>query len=217
VVIPPAEPYDEVARAVQDAAQRAGLPRPAVLRLAGDPAGISHSVTELSRARISALFFFGDTRVLDQLAVGAVARQWYPRLFLPGQTAGSAIFALPQAFDGRIHLAYPNLLQDQSTAGRAEFAALRKQYTLPPGHAASQVRALAAAKVLVEALRRAGRSLTRGGVMAELERLDKYETGHVPPLSFAANRRVGARGAHVLTVDLPAGRFRPEVAWVAVD
>lgn len=214
VIVPPAQIYDDVAHAVQDQAQRNGLAAPAVLRLAGDARGIAQAVTELSRSGIEALVFFGDTGVLERLANEAAARGWTPRLLLPGQTAGQGVFALPAPFDGRIHLAYPNLPEDQSARGREEFQALHAKHSLSPGHLASQVRALAAAKVLVEGLRRAGRSLDRSGLVREIEGLSKFDTGQLPALSFAANRRVGARGAHVLTVDLAGGRFRPEDVWV---
>ncbi len=217
VVLPPTAIYDDLARAVADQARRNGQRVPTVLRLAGDDKGIAQAVTELRRSGIEALFFFGDTAILGRLAAMATARDWQPRLFLAGPTAGRAVFGFPESFDGRIHLAYPNLPEDQSEAGRKEFRALREKHALSPGHLAAQVRALAAAKVLVEGLRRGGRQVTRAGMMREIENLDKFDTGQLPPLSFGSNRRVGVRGAHVLTVDLAAARFRPEAVWVDVD
>ena len=217
VVLPPTEIYDDLAHAMADQAMRNGRKPPAVLRLAGDEKSIAQAVTELRQSGIEAVFFFGDTAVLGRLATMATARDWHPRLFLSGPTAGRAVFSFPAPFDGRIHLAYPNLPEDQSAAGREEFRALRQKHSLSPGHLASQVRALAAAKVLVEGLRRGGRKVTRAGLMREIENLDKFITGQLPVLSFGSNRRVGARGAHVLTVDLGAGRFKPEAIWVEVD
>jgi len=217
VVIPPTDIYDDVARVVRDQAQRDGLAAPAVLRLSGDDRGIVQAVTELSRSGSEALLFFGDATVLERIAKEAVARNWSPRLLLPGQTAGRGVFAFPKSFDGRIHLAYPNLPEDQSARGRAEFQKLHAKHNLSQAHLASQVRAFAAAKVLIEGLRRAGRSLDRDGLVREIEGLSKFDTGQLPAISFAANRRVGARGAHVLTVDLAGGRFRPEDVWVDID
>ncbi len=217
VVIPPAGIYDDLAHAVADQAMRSGRKAPAVLRLAADEKSIAQAVTELRQSGIEALFYFGDTSVLGRLAAMAAARDWQPRLFLSGPTAGRAVFAFPASFDGRIHLAYPNLPEDQSESGRAEFQALREKHALSPGHLASQVRALAAAKVLVEGLRRGGRTVTRAGLMREIENLDKFDTGQLPPLSFGSNRRVGARGTHVLTVDLEGDRFRPDAIWVGID
>ncbi len=217
IVIPPSDIYDGVARALVDQARRNGWAAPTVLRLAADRGSIGQAVTELRGGAVDVVYFFGDTSVLGRLAAEAAARDWHPRLFLSGPTAGRTVFALPAAFDGRVHLTYPNLPEDQSAAGREEFQALRERHALSSGHLASQVRSLAAAKVLVEGLRRGGRSVTRAGLVTQIERLDKFDTGQLPALSFGSNRRVGARGAHVLTVDLGAGRFKPEAVWVEVE
>lgn len=217
LVIPPTGLYEGLVRVVEDQARRSGMPAPAVVRLSGDRRAAAQAVTELRQAGVEAIYFFGDTQVLAGVAEAAVRRGWVPRLLLPGQTAGPAVFSLPPAYDGRVHLTYPNLPEDQSVEGREEFRALQARHELAGGHVASQVRAVAAAKVLVEALRRSGRSLSRTSLVAELEGMGKFDTGQLPALSFASNRRVGARGAHVLTIDLAGRRFRPEAAWVSVD
>jgi hypothetical protein len=56
--------------------------------------------------------------------------------------------------------------------------------------------------VLVEGLRRAGKELTREKLVAALEGFYEYQVGLLPPLTFHANRRIGALGAHVVSVDL---------------
>ena len=53
---------------------------------------------------------------------------------------------------------------------------------------------------------------------AELETFYQFETGLTPPLTFTANRRVGARGAYILGPgSLEEGRLRESVAWVEVN
>lgn len=217
VVVPPGPLYADVARAVQDQAKRNGWDKPSVVYLKGDMGGISQAVTEMRQSGVDTIYYFGDTGILSRFTITASAQNWRPRLLLPGQTAGRGVFSLPKTFDGRIHMAYPNLPEDQSIEGRQEIVSLRKKHNLTSRHLASQVRAIAAAKVLVEALRRAGRSVSRVELVAALEGLGKFDTGQLPPVSFASNRRVGARGAHILTVDLGAGRFRPEDAWITID
>ena len=72
--------------------------------------------------------------------------------------------------------------------------------------------------MLSEALRRAGRDLGRRELTAKLEVFYQFETGLTPPLTFTANRRVGARGAYILGAEsLAEGRLPEEVAWVEVD
>jgi len=73
---------------------------------------------------------------------------------------------------------------------------------LPRDHLQGQVAALAAAKLLVEGLRGAGRTLSRQKLEAAIEALYRYDTGLTPPLTYGPNRRIGARGAHIMVVDL---------------
>jgi hypothetical protein len=67
--------------------------------------------------------------------------------------------------------------------------------------------------LLVEGLRRAGRELSRVALVDALEALYGYETGVTPPLSYGPNRRIGARGAHVVAVDLIKKSYEPVGGW----
>jgi len=80
---------------------------------------------------------------------------------------------------------------------------------LPGEHVQAQLAALAAAKLLVEGLRRAGRDLSRVRLIEGIEELFGFETGVTPPLSYGPNRRIGARGAHIIAVDLANKRYAP--------
>jgi hypothetical protein len=73
--------------------------------------------------------------------------------------------------------------------------------------------ALAAAKLLVEGLNRAGRELTRENLITVLESGDVYQTGLTPPLRFGPNRRVGARGAYLARPTAEADVFIPVGGW----
>ncbi len=61
-----------------------------------------------------------------------------------------------------------------------------------------QRQALAAAKILVEALRRTGRDLTPERLVDTLESLQDFRTGLVPPVSYSATRRIGSDGAWIV-------------------
>ena len=56
--------------------------------------------------------------------------------------------------------------------------------------------------MLIEGLRDAGKTLTREKLVESLEELYRFDTGVTPPLTYGPNRRVGARGAHIMQVDL---------------
>jgi hypothetical protein len=85
-------------------------------------------------------------------------------------------------------------------------------------HLQAVVSAQSAATLLVEGLRRAGREVSRRRFTEALEQLYRFETGLTPPVTFDANRRVGARGAYVLSPsDLSQGRLPDDVDWVETD
>jgi hypothetical protein len=66
----------------------------------------------------------------------------------------------------------------------------------------AQFATLAAARLLVEGLRRSGRDLDRIRLAESIEALYTWDSGVTPPLTYGPNRRIGARGAHLLAVDL---------------
>jgi hypothetical protein len=66
---------------------------------------------------------------------------------------------------------------------------------------AAQISAFAAVKVLTEGLRRSGRDLSREKFIASLDGLFEVDTGLTRPLTYSKNRRIGALGAYIVTVD----------------
>ena len=69
--------------------------------------------------------------------------------------------------------------------------------------------------MLIEALKRAGRDLSREVLVDQLESLRGFATSHAPPLTFGPARRLGARGAYVVRVE---GRdLKGAGGWVPVE
>jgi ABC-type branched-subunit amino acid transport system substrate-binding protein len=96
---------------------------------------------------------------------------------------------------------------DVAPAGLAELRALQEKHKFAPGHIASQLNAFAAAKIFTEALKRAGRDLTRETLVTALEGLYEYETGVTPSITFGPNRRVGSMGSYIVSADLSKREF----------
>jgi hypothetical protein len=71
--------------------------------------------------------------------------------------------------------------------------------------------------VLVESLKRAGKDLSREKLIQTLEGLYEYQTGLTPALTYGPNRRVGARGAHVITINLKDKQLVPVDGWIGLD
>jgi len=217
VVLADNEIYGDIARAIERQAAARGWPPPSVIRVGAGRDAAARRLEELRDSGAEAVFYFGPAEGLNGFAAAAAARDWRPRIFLSGPIAGRQALGLPAAFQDHVYLAYPNLPGDQSPEGTAAFRALHKKHGLPREHLAAQVTAYAAARVLVEGLRRAGRALSREALVAALDGLARLDTGQTPPVSYGPNRRVGVLGAHVLSVDLEAKRVRPETTWVPLD
>jgi len=76
-------------------------------------------------------------------------------------------------------------------------------------HQPAQFAALASAELLVAALQRAGRDLTRDRLLAAIDSITAFETGLVPSLTFTPTRHVGSTGAYIVSL-APEG----EVVWI---
>jgi ABC-type branched-subunit amino acid transport system substrate-binding protein len=165
-----------------------------------------------------AVFFFGVPGDETAFLKEAGAASWSPDLYLLGVLTGRDIAAsVPADFGGKVFLSFPSIPADVTAAGEGELRALAAKYKFPVRHPAAQISALAAAKVLAEGLRRGGSDLSREKLVTALEGLYEYETGLTPRLTFGPNRRVGAAGAYVVTVDAARKDFVPADGWVKAE
>lgn len=177
--------------------------------------GGAEAARRLRQEGAEAVFIFGAGGAETALVREAGALDWTPHLFFLGVLdARDLLGATPAAFKDRIFLAFPTVPSDVSPAGLAEFRALREKHGIATSHTAAQLSAFAAAKIFVEALQRAGRDLTRERLLAALEGLYEFETGLTPLLTFGPNRRVGAAGAYVMTIDPEKKQYAPASGWV---
>ena len=179
-----------------------------------DPLGLSSLFATIDSR---ALFFLGPPSDRLVLLRAAGHFDWHPEVYALGSMAGPEAFATPPDFDGRMFLAFPTLPDDRSEEAFAAYRTLAEAHDLPRDHLATQINTLAAARLFEEAAKRAGRNLSRSKLVAELESFYKWRTGLTPPLTYHANRRIGARGAYVVALDLERRSFAPVGGWVEVD
>lgn len=215
---PDEEALGDVIEAVEKAGKRRGWPalrREPYSAAAFDAAS---SVETLRDAGIDVVISLGVEHELRSLLAAAAQRDWRPWVLAAGALSGGTLSDVPQGFEERLYLAYPTLPQDRKPWALSEVSRLLEGNELARSHSQAVVSAYASARVLVEALRRAGRALGRRELTAELERFYEFETGLTPPITFTANRRIGAKGAYVLGQEsLEAGRLPESAAWVEVD
>jgi ABC-type branched-subunit amino acid transport system substrate-binding protein len=175
-----------------------------------DAAALAQS---LQQAESDAVVFFGVQAELEALLNGLDGIKHYPGIFALSAFVPRPLAEAPAMLTQRIYLAYPTLSTDVSEAGRNEYLKLAKAHALPPSHLQSQIAALAAAKLLEEGLRAAGRTLNRERLVEAIEALYRYDTGLTPPLTYGPNRRIGAKGAHVMKVGIADKASAPVGTW----
>jgi ABC-type branched-subunit amino acid transport system substrate-binding protein len=151
------------------------------------------------------------------LLTEAEKSNWFPHILLQAGGPNAGVFAAPLGFDEKIFFTGPTSPRDVTEEGLKEFRALAEKYKLTQKHFAAQLAGYGAAKILIEALKRAGKGLSREKLVQALEGFYEYQTGLLPPITYGPNRRVGAMGAYIVVVDLKAKRFAPVGEWVGIN
>ena len=177
----------------------------------------SDLVGELGGGRTEALFFLGAWDELRALLIEAEKINWSPYIFISGQQVRRDVFDIPTVFDNQVFLAYPALPRDRKAAAVKELDRLVAKYNLSREHLAAQISAYCAAKIMIEGLKRAGKKLSREKLVAALESLYEFDTGLTPPINYDPNRRIGALGAYIVTIDLKHSNFVPVSDWIPLE
>ena len=168
------------------------------------------------QAESDAVVFLGVQAELEALLNALADIKHYPGIFALSSFVPRPLVEAPEMFRQRVYLAYPTLSSDVSAAGIAEYQRLADLHALPPGHLQGQIASLAAAKLFEEGLRGAGRTLNRERLVEAIEALYRYDTGLTPPLTYGPNRLIGAKGAHVMRVDVANQTSKPVGTWQEV-
>lgn len=74
--------------------------------------------------------------------------------------------------------------------------------------------AYSSAVLLIEALMRAGRDLTREDFVSTLESLSGFEGAMTPPVTFGPNRHTGSRGVEIVRYNSSKGELETKGVWV---
>ena len=163
------------------------------------------------------VFFLGPSAAASVFLQEAQSLDWDPIVLVPGSLAGDELFAVPVSFDGRIFLSFPSLPSAQTPEGMVEYRSLTRARKVPYQHMATQLTALSSAKVLVEGLKRTGKHINREKLIEALEGLYEFKTGFTAAVTYGPNRRVGALGAYIVSLDLKAKRIVPVGGWIELN
>jgi ABC-type branched-subunit amino acid transport system substrate-binding protein len=207
----------EVLEAIEQHCQKAGCSSVAALRYTRGQFDAERTVEGLRRENAEALFLFGLGAEEKTLLKEVEKTGWSPYVILPGSLAGGDVFNLPSSFNGKVLLSFPTLPSDQTEAGLAEYRAFAQKHKLPARHIAVQLSSYCAAKLLAHGMKLAGKDLSREKLIGALERLYNFDTGLTPPITYNANRRIGALGAYVVAVDLEKRSLTPASEWIKLN
>jgi ABC-type branched-subunit amino acid transport system substrate-binding protein len=202
------------AAAIEDEARTIGWSSITKKSFAGESFDAATTAAALKAEGVETVFFLSASGE-EAFISAAAAANWTPHVFLLGSLARKDLVkTVPLSFKDHVFLAFPTVPSDVGPEGLAELRALEEKYKFPPRHLASQLNAFAAAKIFTEGLKRAGRDLSREKLITALEGLYEYDTGVTPSITFGPNRRVGAMGAYVVSID-PAKREFVSSGWVS--
>jgi ABC-type branched-subunit amino acid transport system substrate-binding protein len=213
VVFPQNEINLRVVGAIRQQSQDEGLREPQVLDYAAGSFDVAGTIRQLRQTSSEIIVFLGASEDALAFMTAADKSQWHPTVFFPSASGGKEIFDAPIGFNGKLFFSFPTGPADQSAEGVKEFRALADKYKLPTHHLAAQVSAYGAAKILVEALKRVGKDVSREKLIQALEGLYEYQTGLTPAITYGPNRRVGAMGAYIVAIDLNGKQFLPASGW----
>lgn len=172
-----------------------------------EPVDASAIVERISSLDAEILLWLGPATAVAPTLGLLVGSEPAPVVLLPGALAFGDPFALPLALDGKLFLAYPWVPEDVTPAALRDYEALVAAHGLTPTARPAQLAALTAATILVEGLARSGRGVTRASFIDTLERLQEFQTGLTPAISFGPNQRVGVHDMRIVRVDLAAARL----------
>ncbi|HEY1403867.1 MAG TPA: ABC transporter substrate-binding protein, partial [Pyrinomonadaceae bacterium] len=161
----------------------------------------------IARKKPDAIFFFGNAEQFTQLTREMGAAKLNAALFSSVVMIGHSAFDAPASLAPQIFLAYPAALPGADDF--TEFINAMRKGNVRLSSPAFQAVAYGAAKTFVEATKSSGRQLSRSALLASLEGLRDFKTGVVPPLTFGANRRVGASGCYIVGLDLNKKQYVP--------
>jgi ABC-type branched-subunit amino acid transport system substrate-binding protein len=175
-------------------------------------------VNESHQKGIDTIFFLGSGIEATAILKEAETVGWTPTMYMLGSLVGKNIAdAVTVKMKDKVFLAFPTVPADVSATGAAEYRGLLQRNKLDSTHAAAQASAIAAARILVHALELCGKDLSRERLITTLEGLYEYDTGLMPKITFGPNRRIGALGAYVVTIDPEKKLFPASLEWIAVD
>ncbi len=217
IVSPQSEANRSLIEAVQDQARKRGRNAVETYLYTTAPLDVAGIAPKVQQKGQDTILFLGTGEAAVAFMKEAERLHWSPSLYLFSANAGREVFDAPLSFNHKIFVSFPTLPADQTAEGVKELRALAEKYKLPSHHLVAQLSAYSAAKILVEGLKRSGKDVSREKLITALEGLNHFDTRLTPGISYGPNRRIGATGAYVVSIDLEKKQYVPTKEWVDIN
>lgn len=206
------QPFEKLAEVIKEQCNRRHIVLRVITYAAED--GLASTALAAEWTRGQAVFFVGpDADLVDALQEAANPKN-LSHVYLLGALLKGDIFRAPDSYKGKLLAVFPNSSSARAPRALEGFRSFVARHGLDSQTSSSQLAAYCAATLMIEALEAAGRTLRREPIIRHLEGLYEYETGLMPPLTFGPNRRVGAYGGYIVSVDLASRAFVCNNTWV---
>ena len=196
-------------------AARRGLPAPMSLAFEPHHLDVRAVVEAAQRRRARAILFWGPGEDLARCAAAFPPSSGVPIYAWLGSIAEEPETSSHRDFNSVLFL-YSGPLGEEARASSDALRAFLRRARVPPGPLGAQASAYVSARVLVEALKRAGAHVTREGLIAALEGMRDFDAGPAPLVSFGRDRRIGALGARLVQLAPTSGVAVSASAWIDV-
>jgi cytochrome oxidase Cu insertion factor (SCO1/SenC/PrrC family)/ABC-type branched-subunit amino acid transport system substrate-binding protein len=194
-------------------AARRGSPAPVTLAFEPRHLDVRAVASEARRQRARAILFWGPAEDLARCAAafppssGVSIHAWL------GSIAAEPEATRRQTFD-RVLFLYSGPLGEEAQASSDVLRSFLRRSRAPQGSLGAQASAYVSARVLVEALKRAGAHVTREGLITALEGMRDFDAGPAPLVSFGRDRRIGVLGAQLVRLEPTSGVAVSASAWI---
>ena len=165
---------------------------------------LTASIKQLKATGQTHVFVLGSLST-KEFFEAAKSEQWFPTLMIPGNYANPDLLNAPADFDQKIYLSYPTWESNRKGKAMRWYYELAEKNGLNQQYFQSQLSVLAASILFTEVLKTAGRGLSRARLIAELESLQEFQTGFLPPLTYSLNKRVGSEAVFIVKANLREG------------
>jgi hypothetical protein len=165
----------------------------------------------------TALFIEASDAIVESLLNEFNKKGTFPILLIQNSSKLLKTFNKLLKYPAPVFAAMPPVPEFADENGIEEYNKLAKQRKLSRNNFMAQLWTLTTAKVIHHALKEAGRTLQQEKLVKIIKTLYRFSTGYGPPITFSANRRIGAKGAAIIQLNPEIEIDVTTPLWISID